>query len=111
MEGALTIRTFAAIFATSYHGQQGRDEYSGSAAREGDICPNLLKIERARWMVRHLASCTVEENQTSLLEPTTEIMRDVLGTSALSPYESCNAPLTANGDQAHMSTTSIQLSW
>jgi hypothetical protein len=62
MAKAPTIRTFVVIFATSHHGQWGRDEYSRSAAREGDFCPNSLKIERARWMVRHLASCTIEEN-------------------------------------------------
>jgi hypothetical protein len=62
MVGTPAIRMFAVIFATSHHGQWGRDEYSRSAVREGDFCPNLLKIERARWTVRHLASCTVEEN-------------------------------------------------
>jgi hypothetical protein len=62
MVGAPAIRTFDAIFATSHHGQWGWDEYSRSAAREGNFCPNLLKIKRARWTVQHLARCTVKEN-------------------------------------------------
>jgi hypothetical protein len=79
MAGALTIRTFTAIFATSHHEQWGRDEYSRSVVREGDFCPNSLKIKRPRWTVWHLASCTVEENQSGILEPMTGIMRGVLG--------------------------------
>jgi hypothetical protein len=98
MAGAPTIRMFAAIFATSHHGQWGHDEYSRSAVREDDFCPNSLKIKRARWMVHHLGSCTVEENQSGILEPTTRIMCGVLGTSAFSPFKPCNAPLTVNGD-------------
>jgi hypothetical protein len=67
--GAPAIRTFVMIFAV----------------REGDSCPNSLKIERARWMDRHLASCTIKENRSGISEPTTRIMRGVLGASAFSP--------------------------
>jgi hypothetical protein len=38
---------FTAIFTTRQHWQQGQDEYLRSVVREGDSCPNLLKIERA----------------------------------------------------------------
>jgi hypothetical protein len=96
--GAPATRKFIVIFATSHDGQQGREEYSRSPAREGDFCPNSLKIEKARWMVRHLASCIVKENPSGVLEPMTGIMSGVLGTSAFSPSEPRNAPLTANGD-------------
>jgi hypothetical protein len=44
--GTPTIRAFIVIFATTHHEQQGQDEYSRSAVREGNFCPNLLKIER-----------------------------------------------------------------
>jgi hypothetical protein len=111
MVGAPTIRMFTAIFATSHHGQWGQDEYSRSAAREGDFCPNSLKIEGARWMVRYLASCTIKENQSGISKPTTRIIHGVLGASAFSPSELCNAPLTVNGDRARTSTTSNQLTW
>jgi hypothetical protein len=111
MAGAPAIRTFAVIFATSHHGQRGWDEYSRSVVREGDFCPNSLKIKRLMWMIWHLASCTEEENRSGILEPTTEIMRGVLGTSVFAPSEPCNAPFTVNGDRACMSTTSTRLMW
>jgi hypothetical protein len=111
MVRAPTIRMFTVIFSISHHGQRGRDKYSRSAVRGSDFCPNSLKIERARWMVLHLTSCTVKENRSDILEPTIGIMHGVLGASAFSPSEPCNAPLTTNGDRSRTSTTSIQLMW
>jgi hypothetical protein len=111
MAGAPAIRMFTTIFSTSHHGQRGQDEYSRSAVREGDFYPILLKIKRARSMVRHLASCTIEETGSGILEPTTGITRGVLGTSTHSQSKPRNGPLTANGDQACTSTMSIQLTW
>jgi hypothetical protein len=72
---------------------------------------NSMKITRARWMVWHLSCCTVEENWSSIMEPTTGIRHGVLGALASSPSELYNAPLTVNGNWARTSTMLIQQTW
>jgi hypothetical protein len=76
---------------------EGQDESPRSVAREGDFYFNSLKIERARWAVRHTAIYTVKGNRSDGSEPASGIVRGMLGASALSQCKPCNVLLTTNG--------------
>jgi hypothetical protein len=60
--------------------------------------PTCEKIKRGRCAFRNLAIYTVRENRNGHSEPTSGIVRGVLGTSAFSPSKPGNAPLTVSGD-------------
>jgi hypothetical protein len=77
-------------------GNKERGEFSGSAAREGDLYLNSLRIESARWVVQHITIYTTKENQSDGSEPMPGIMHGVLGALTFSPSEPCNIPLTTN---------------
>jgi hypothetical protein len=72
--------------------------------------PNSTKIKRARRAVWHHIVYTIEENQSDSSEPMPGTMNDVPGASARSTSKPWNAPLTANGDRARM-TTSFLPAW